>query len=380
MMSDPIEDGITARLLVGPVSATEIAAELGLPGARVRRRLRRLMECGLIVREGETRRRGVVEHLYSMSLRRGILHYGESLDVPERIREQGLVRLLRVMFRAAIGAVDSGTYYRRDEFAVLRFPLPLDGRGWVEARRIQEELVLAIIEVVERSNSERRGEDPESISAEATVLFFEAADGWMAPKISEEKSGPVRWSSSSQMGRHRALTDPLRWGILDALSLGPAGAADIAERCGAPIDRVRYELKRFKSEETIEVRSRRRRRGTEEIVYSYDPRKILLIPEEVSGSSKDDVEAYCREAVTKLFRHAIASMRAGTFHGREDHVLVRLPMRVDSATFVLISDLITGALYRLIELREQCLRRYAGREGELRPAFGGLLLFESAPG
>lgn len=376
VMSDALVRGIADRLTVEPMSAAEIAAHLDVPAATVRRRLRKLVEAGIIECRGKTRRRGVLESLYSMRLGGGLIEYGELARVPQRLRDEGTIRLLRLMFREAI---ESGEFHARPENVALRFPLPLDERGLVEARELHEALVRSIVEVAERAEDRIESERGETSLACATVLYFEAPAIPVAPAPRADDLGfrsPARFASGDRAGLLRAFGDPFRMFLLDALALAPAGAGELAERSGASVEKVRYELKRMKKEGVVTVHSRRVRRGTQELVYLGEPRNGVLSATDAAATVASELQGIYRESVTGVFRDALAATHAGVFRDREDHVMARLPLQFDSRAFAAISDLLGAALERLFDLRVDCLARSAVHEGELQAAISGLFLFE----
>lgn len=52
---------------------------------------------------------------------------------------------------------------------------------------------------------------------------------------------------------HRALADPLRIRLLDALWLGPRSAKELAEPAGVPVDRLYYHLRQLERAGLVEV-------------------------------------------------------------------------------------------------------------------------------
>src|SRR5690349_21745263 len=331
LLVDELDRGIRDHLGIEAASAADIASRLGVPAATVRRRLRRLVASGIVDRQGKTRRRGVSEFLYAMRFDRGLLRYGELGDISERQHEEAASGLLRQMFRETIEAVEAGSFSALDGFRLSRFPVPLDQIGWDEARVLHESVAYAIIDAGDRAAARLEDCDERAVVAHAYVLFAEAPEPWPIPFPEAAASlQPAR--GRSRHNRIRALANPLRVKLLDALSLHPASAGELAERIKAPNEAVRYELRRMREEGAIRVHSRRKRRGTEELVYLGDGQVPTLRPEEGLDDSESAVEGYCRDVAIELFRGTVAALRSGSF-ASEDHALVRVVRQVDAQAF-----------------------------------------------
>jgi DNA-binding transcriptional ArsR family regulator len=175
IMTSRIRYGITAMLVLEPASVAELAAELGVPAEKVRYHLNRLRDLGFVDLHGTTRRRGVVENLYSADPRKFVSDGDETASTPRHRFDRPYARLLRVMFQEAIEAAQSGDFDSRPEATNVRFPLPLDERGWDEAAEIFRQLVHDVFSVREAAGRRLEADGEPPIRASAVVLHFERA-------------------------------------------------------------------------------------------------------------------------------------------------------------------------------------------------------------
>jgi DNA-binding transcriptional ArsR family regulator len=380
-MGDAIQLGITDRLQIGPASSAEIAADLDLPASTIRQELRKLNRAGIVERVGKTSRRGVSEFLYSADLSRGVLRHGDLADLPDHLHDAAHARFLRQMHGEAMEAIEAGTFYARDEFALIRFVIPLDDRGWAEACLLHDGLTDLIIESVEAAKIRIQdgGREGETLLASAAAMFFEASSPWPVPLV--ETGEDVASTRRAPKGRGlidtmAALGDPLRLKIIDALSLGPRGVGELADGIGAPREKVRYELGSLREMGAVEVHSRRRRRGMEELVCVCQNRKLVMHTDDMSTCDPGTLDGFCRDTVADVFRGALAATKAGVFKDREDFTLNRIPGLIDREAFDEISAQIAMTLDRLFELRDRCMVRLGETEESPRPGISNLLLFE----
>lgn len=376
-MSDPLL-GILDLVQMEPVSAAEIAADLGASAESVRHHLRKLHEMGLVERAGRTRRRGPVEHLYSRDASRVIVGPGEFANLSTAFLDRTQAKLLRRMFRDAKEAVVARTFTSRDEFALIRFPISLDDQGWQQALALHDRLLNSVVKISERAKERIASGRAERFPACAAILLFEAPSPWPPPfEVARPYAGPTRRMSR----RHRVdaiatLGDPLRLKITDALSLDPASAEELATRLGVSTEAVRAELKRLLAAGAVKVHSVRPSRGLQQRVYLSESRNLTASREDVATYIGDRLESFCREAVVTIFSEALAAMRAGAFHARDDFCLARLATSFDAQGFSEASALMEDALECLFRLREECLERRTAGDPPQRPAFSDLLLFE----
>lgn len=111
---------------------------------------------------------------------------------------------------------------------------------------------------------------------------------------------PKRWT-----GVHKALADPLRIRIVEALWETPRSAAELAELLGLPADRLYYHLKQLEQAALVEVvEYRRLARGKVERVYApaeVEPPGDAADPDEMVAFLGSILEA-TRADITTAFR------------------------------------------------------------------------------
>jgi DNA-binding transcriptional ArsR family regulator len=101
---------------------------------------------------------------------------------------------------------------------------------------------------------------------------------------------------------HRALADPLRIRLLEALWLGPRSAKELAEAVGLPPDRLYYHLRQLEQAAVIEVGGYRplpggkverlyRRAETEPPAEDSSPEEIAAFQAAVLDAAKADMTA-----------------------------------------------------------------------------------------
>jgi len=164
---------IARRLFVRKASAAEVAGELGLPVDRVRRRIRRMAEEGLVERVGGRPRRGVLENVYTIKARSELID--PAAEREPRLRDELVETLLRSTFSEAIRSLRGGVFTARADYAVLQASFRVDRQGWEECRGILADARRRMAEAAETSARRlaETGEDP--IHAGSASLWFELA-------------------------------------------------------------------------------------------------------------------------------------------------------------------------------------------------------------
>lgn len=372
---------IVDRLLLrGPISAAEIASDLDLDAQAVRHLLRRLLKGGIVERGEKSNRRGVLEFLYSCDLRRSALSSDICSGLPADQVERALTRVLRELFRETKAASESGSYFAREEFINARFPLPLDEQGWRRAGLLHTRLLDTTAAAAKRAAARlSQGAEPIDVTA-ATLLFQIPGSRWPAPFADGEplpeqiRRRPKRRQPISIV----AHTEPLRLKIVDTLTLRPAAAVELAAEIGAPLERIRYELRVLERAAMVKVHSRREQRGAMENVFIADPPRMTFFAEDASNTSDLALRDFVTEWTRLVFGEAVQSIREGSFRDRSLWHLTRTPLRLDSQGFIEISASFDITLEGLFDLREACLARQVSGGAAAFPGFFNLLLFEKA--
>lgn len=170
--------------------------------------------------------------------------------------------------------------------------------------------------------------------------------------------------------------DPLRLAIVDRLALEPASAAELAAALDAPIEQVRYQLKRLRAAGLVRVHREGTRRGAIERTFIADCRKAVLGADEVRDIPEHRLRALKTETVRLTFREAVAAARTGALRNDERHFLIRIPLLLDARGFREVGERLELALSQLLELREECLARSEESGEKPRPATTGLFFLE----
>ncbi|HEU4737910.1 MAG TPA: winged helix-turn-helix domain-containing protein [Solirubrobacterales bacterium] len=292
--------------------------------------------------------------------------------------EEAHVRVLRVLYEESIRAARAGIFSRRPDHRLVRLPVTLDERGWSAAVDVQNEVLSEMFAI--RKGALGRLDGREAIASQVTILCFPRCDD------AEELSGATprrRSTAAKDLGSSRleqealAATDPTRMRIITRLTLAPASAAELSDRLGMPLSRVRYEIGRLAEAGLVRVDLERPRRGTVERVYFAESRRETYdhggrIREELAARKRADVDV-----INALFREAVEATRAGLFETRAESVIARVPMTLDEQGATEIARVISGALDRLFALREESHLRLRAASTLAIQATLSLMLFEA---
>jgi DNA-binding transcriptional ArsR family regulator len=180
------------------------------------------------------------------------------------------------------------------------------------------------------------------------------------------------------LAKLEVATDPLRLAIVTSLTLQGATAAELATKLDAPLNRVRYQLRRLREAGIAELREVRPRRGVTEQVYFV--RRSFISVDEVKNLPPKKLEKAIVEILRAVLRDALESLRAGVFYARDEFATVRTPLRLDNRGWLEAAELHEETMRRLLLLQEQAVARMeeGEEEEEAITAFSFLLLFEAA--
>jgi DNA-binding transcriptional ArsR family regulator len=173
-----------------------------------------------------------------------------------------------------------------------------------------------------------------------------------------------------------ALADPLRRQILEQLTLEAASAAELATDLAAPVEQVRYQIKRLRALGLVTVQSERHRRGAVERTFITDCSELIFRRDEVAGIPERRLRDLGAETWRSLFRDAVEAARTGTLHNDDRHHVVRLSLPLDAQGFREVGERFEVAVDRLVEVRKGCLVRLEESGEKPRPGITGLLFFE----
>ncbi len=377
---NPLRFAIVDSLTYRAAGAAELAAVTGAPITAIRYHLRRLRQAGLIEAAGIARSEGAKERLYIANPRNYVLRRSDTANLKAERLDKAQARLLRVMFREAIEAVEAGTFSRRDEFGRIFFPIILDHRGWEESALIHDQLTELTFAVNEQCAMRLGDSGSAAFPATMTIFFYEDL-------ANPERS---RGTPSASTGRDpkaqprlmdglvSTTADPLRLAIVLKLVVRPASATELAEELEVPLEKIRYQVKKLRRIGLVGTHGQRRRRGVAEHIYVVDPRDSVVQVEEMHHYPPERRRRGDPMMVRSIFREVTAAARAGSFHGREDSGLVRIPLALDDQGFRDVAELLRGALERLFEAREHSLERLQ-TSGDLPRLGASVLLFFERP-
>lgn len=173
-----------------------------------------------------------------------------------------------------------------------------------------------------------------------------------------------------------AISDPLRRAIAEALTLEPASAGELAAQLAAPIEQVRYQIKRLRALGLVTVYAERHRRGAVERTYIADCNALIYRRDEVGSIPELRLRAQEAETWRGIFRDAVEAARTGALRNDDRHFVVRIPLSLDAQGFREVGERFETAVARLLEVREECLARTEESGEAPRPATTGLLFFE----
>lgn len=178
------------------------------------------------------------------------------------------------------------------------------------------------------------------------------------------------------LSKFESMTDPLRMELFTSLIRRPATAAELAEKLGAPIGRVRYQLGRMREAGLVTVREEKPRRGVVEQIYVSQPTVISI--EDVAQLTPEEVREGHAEVIKMIVRDCIAALREGTFFSRDDFMAVRLPLRLDEEGWNRASALQHETLERFLEIHAEAQARILSEEAAAIDVLAYLFLFEAA--
>lgn len=164
----PLRLAIATSLSLRPMSANELADELGAPVGKVRYQLGRLRSVGLAELKEERQRRGVSERVYFV--RAQPFSGAEMAQLTASQREKAIAAILKAVLNDTAKALRAGTFGGQRDFTLSRLPLALDERGWSEALAIHCDAQARLLDVRDRSDA--RIEEGERPTVDVFSLLF----------------------------------------------------------------------------------------------------------------------------------------------------------------------------------------------------------------
>lgn len=159
----------------------------------------------------------------------------------------------------------------------------------------------------------------------------------------------------------KTMSHRLRLEIADALYTRNATAAEVADRLGQPVGKVRYLLRVMLEEGLVSSVEERKRRGAVERVYTtgdyiLDEAEFARLPMKV----RDRINA---EVIRLAMSDAIKAQRAGTFNSRDNSAFVRFPLVVDERAWKALAELHEEVMDRVARIRDECQQRLSADPG-----------------
>jgi DNA-binding transcriptional ArsR family regulator len=133
---------------------------------------------------------------------------------------------------------------------------------------------------------------------------------------------------------HKALADPLRIRLLEALSERPRSARELAECAGLPADRLYYHLGQLEHTGLIEVAEYRRvARGKVERVYA--PAEVEPLGD---GATPEETTRFLRSVLEATMMDIGAAFRARQEHRRREVNVYRGGLRLTDDALAELRD------------------------------------------
>lgn len=161
----PLRRRILERARIGPVSASQVAADLDLPRQRVNYHVRELAKAGFLRRAGSRRKGNMTEKLYEVEARGWVLDPAVlgSLGVdPDRLADTaGAAHLIALAARSQseVARAAAEAEERGKRLATLSLDAELRFESARQRKEFTEALEQAVAQVVARHSSPARRED-----------------------------------------------------------------------------------------------------------------------------------------------------------------------------------------------------------------------------
>lgn len=174
----------------------------------------------------------------------------------------------------------------------------------------------------------------------------------------------------------KAFAHPLRVQILIILNEKVASPNMLAQQLDESLNLVAYHVRVLEKYDCIELVDTKQRRGATEHFYRATRRQLLS--DDQWASMPASLRPGMAEAILKsIFEDIETASKSGMLDKVDDVHVTRTPMVVDQKGWSDVSDLLQGALDRLLEIQAESSERIANSKGEGRLAKVHLLHFES---
>lgn len=145
-LSHPLRVQILTLINERPWSPRELQKELGEGLSQISYHVKVLRDFELIELVRTEPRRGAVEHFYS-PVQRIIVPEGMSVALPKSARLEMLGKIIRDAEKDVREALESGSFYEREDFHASWTPMDLDEQGCEELHSRADEFLAEILEI-----------------------------------------------------------------------------------------------------------------------------------------------------------------------------------------------------------------------------------------
>jgi DNA-binding transcriptional ArsR family regulator len=156
----------------------------------------------------------------------------------------------------------------------------------------------------------------------------------------------------------KAFAHPLRVQILIILNEKVASPNMLAQQLDESLNLVAYHVRVLEKYDCIELVDTKQRRGATEHFYRAT-RRQLLSDDEWSRMPASLRPGMAAAILKSMFEDIEAASKGGTLDAVDDTHLSRTPMVLDQQGWADVSNLLSGALDRLLEIQAEASKRIA---------------------
>jgi DNA-binding transcriptional ArsR family regulator len=392
-LTDPQRTQVYIAIFERPgATITQLARRLDLPARRVRHRVERLVETGLVVVEHETQRRNAHEHHHRAVAVPTLDGWGDPVGDEERRRMT--LSLTRFIMADISRAVRHGTFGTRLGHTEARIPGEVDEEGWEELGGVMVETMSSLERTMIAAAGRLAETGASGFEVICALLLFEVPH-WGDPAEARQGPRPSPWSEVRQGSNPhpRAGVDPPE--VLDALfeALGDGFRArvliavgerpgvtigQIATRIGESPRRVRHQVERLLEAGLLLVEGETTRRNARERHY-----RAVALPVIETEEGAQWTDEHRRRTSLSVLRTIVADLDlavgAESIGTRRGNAVVRIPGEVDGQGWDEIAAILLGAIRRIEDVMVGSFRRLAAGGNVGSEVNSALFLFEGAP-
>jgi DNA-binding transcriptional ArsR family regulator len=187
----------------------------------------------------------------------------------------------------------------------------------------------------------------------------------------------LRGRTSGQVDLVAAINHPLRVQLLAILAVREASPSEIAKELDQELGVINYHARKLEKLGMVEIVRERPVRGSTEHFYKAIARPWWSNEQWAQLDSElKTVTTAC--ALDWLLRDAAAALSGGTFDGRDERHLSRIPILLDEHGWQAVSVLLDNTLDAVLEEQAQAAGRMAESGEKPIPVVVGLMSFETA--